>query len=166
MHIVPGTILISAPSLDDPNFIKAVILVTEYNQQGAIGFVLNEPFNRKLNELVEFQQSKSFDLYNGGPMEKEKLFVLHRRPAMIEQSDLVADGVYTGGDFKLVLAYINQHAHAEKDIKLLLGYCGWDAGQLEEEIEEGSWLIVQVPLSFVFEESAGMLWEKLYNHTL
>ena len=166
MHLNPGTILISAPSLDDPNFIKAVILVTEYNQQGAIGFVLNEPFDRKLNELVEFQQSKSFDLYTGGPMEQEKLFVLHRRPAMIEQSDLVADGVYTCGDFKQVLAYINRHAHAEKDIKLLLGYCGWDAGQLEEEIAEDSWLMVQVPLSFVFEENAGMLWEKLYNHTL
>lgn len=166
MHITPGTILISAPSLDDPNFIKSAILVTEYNQQGAIGFVLNEPFDRKLNELVEFQQCKAFDLFVGGPMEPEKLFVLHRRPAMIEQSDLVADGVYTGGDFKQVLAYINQHAHAEKDIKLLLGYCGWDAGQLEEEIAEGSWLKVQVPLAFVFEEKAGMLWKKLYNHTL
>ena len=140
-------------------------MVTEYNQQGATGFVLNEPFDRKLNELVEFQQSKSFDLYTGGPMEQEKLFVLHRRPAMIEQSDLVTDGVYTGGDFKQVLAYINQHAHTEKDIKLLLGYCGWDAGQLEAEIAEGSWLVISISLSVIFEENAGILWEKLYNST-
>lgn len=163
MPIAPGTILISAPSLDDPNFIKSAILVIEYNQEGAIGFILNEGFERKLNELEEFQQGKPFDLYIGGPMEQEKLFVLHRRPAMIEKSELVADGVYTGGDFKQVLTYINQHATAEKDIKLLLGYCGWDAGQLEAEIAEGSWLVISISLSVIFEENAGILWEQLYN---
>jgi len=165
MQIAPGTILLSAPSLGDPNFIKSVILISEYNQQGALGFVINDPFERKLNELVEFQQSKPFDLYTGGPMEQEKLFVLHRRPAMIEQSDLIADGVYRGGDFTQVLAYINQHSNAEKDVRLLLGYCGWDAGQLEEEIKEGSWLTMAASLSILFETAPTLLWEKLYSQS-
>lgn len=166
MTITQGTILISAPTLDDPNFVQSVILICEHNRQGAMGFVVNELFGRKLSELVEFQRSKAYALYSGGPMEHEKLFMLHRRPAIIEQGSLIADGVYMGGNFQQALSYINQHLHPEKDIKLLLGYCGWDAEQLEAEIKEGSWLIASATLAVIFEESAEMLWEKLYQQIM
>ncbi len=60
MSISPGTVLISTPAMDDPEFWQAVLLITEYNAAGAMGFVMNKPFPRAFNELVEFRHCAPF----------------------------------------------------------------------------------------------------------
>lgn len=164
--IQAGTVLISAPTLEDPNFDKVVIYIAEYNQQGALGFVVNKVFERSFNELAEFRHSKPFPLYVGGPVEKEKLYFIHRAPGSIKEGALITDGVYLGGNFTQAVQYLNTAGDAENNIRLFLGYSGWDANELEAEINEGSWLPVQASATTLFQTPENLLWEELYKRTL
>jgi putative transcriptional regulator len=135
-----GTIITSTSLLNDTIFENATILITEHNEKGAMGFVINKLYDRKLNELEEFKHSMSFPLNDGGPVDREHLFFIHQRPDLIKEGTLVHNNIYLGGDFKAAVRLINNHTLTTKDIKIFIGYCGWDANELEEEIEEGSWL--------------------------
>jgi putative transcriptional regulator len=163
MNINSGTFLISTPALQDSIFEKTIIFIAEYNEQGSLGFVINNVFPRTLNELVEFKHSKAFPLFDGGPVEKEGLFFLHRRADVIEDGKPVTNSVYMGGNFKQAVTCINNSSIQPNNIKLFIGYCGWNAGELEAEIAEGSWLILDVDIATVFEQDTTLLWKKLYK---
>jgi len=157
--------LISAPSLDDPYFDKVVIYITEHNEKGALGFVVNQVYERKFNELTEFRHSKPFPLYEGGPVDREKLYFIHRIPGSIAEGTAVAEGVYMGGNFKQAVQYINTAGDAASQLRLFIGYSGWDVHELEAEIEEGSWLPVHASVTTLFEASEQSLWEELYKRS-
>jgi putative transcriptional regulator len=161
--IKAGSILISAPSLEDPYFDRVVIYITEYNEKGALGFVMNQVFGRTFNELTEFRNSKPFPLHEGGPVERENLYFIHRAPGPIQEGRPIADGVYMGGNFKQAVDYLNTAPDAESNVRLFIGYSGWDPNQLEEEIKEGSWLPVEASVTTIFETPEGSLWEVLHN---
>lgn len=163
MILKPGTLLISAPSIKDAHFDKVVVFIAEYNFTGAMGFIINKLFPRKFNELVEFNHSKPFSLYEGGPVENDKLFFLHQRPDLIEEGTSIINAINLGGDFKQTIVKIDEGILNETDIKLFIGYCGWDPGQLEEEILEGSWLICSTNTEAVFLSKIEMLWEEIYK---
>lgn len=140
--MVAGTFIQSTPLLDGDYFEKTIIFITECNETGAVGYIINRLFPRRFNELQEFSGSKPFPLYEGGPVDTENLFFIHRRPALITGGNLVAGNVYAGGDFKQAVQCINNGSITTGDIKLLIGYCGWDRGELEAEIAEGSWIML------------------------
>lgn len=136
-----GQYIKSNPALNGTYFENAVILIVEKNKDGAIGFITNRSLGRSLNELVEFSQSKAFPIMEGGPVDQEHLFVVHRRPELISGGVFLPNGSYYGGSIQDVLQAINKDNISENDLKLFIGYCGWDAGELEDEIAEGSWSI-------------------------
>lgn len=138
----------STALLDDSPFEKAIIFITEKNEKGAMGFVVNKLFPRPINELVEFKDSIPFPLFEGGPVDQEHLYFIHQRPDLIPGGDLVVDNIYLGGDFKSAMRHINNKTITEKDIKIFIGYCGWDHLELEEEIAEGSWVVVKNEIVF------------------
>lgn len=143
-----GIFISSTALLEETFFEKAVIYITECNEKGAMGFVINKPFPRKLNELEEFRTGIAFPLYDGGPVDREHLYFIHQRPDLISDGVLIADNTYLGGDFKAAVRHINQQTITGKDIKLFIGYCGWDDHELESEIEEGSWEVSVEALLF------------------
>lgn len=132
----------STALLNDSLFEKAIIFITEKNEKGAMGFLVNKLFPRPINELVEFKDSIPFPLFEGGPVDQEHLYFIHQRPDLIAGGDLIANNIYLGGDFKSAMMHINNNTITEKDIRIFIGYCGWDYGELEEEIKEGSWRVV------------------------
>lgn len=144
-----GTFIQSTSLLDGTYFESAIIFITEYNEKGATGFMVNRPFPRGFNELEEFKYSIPFPLYEGGPVDTEHLFCIHNQPGLITGSTQVAGDIYVGGDFKQAVRLINNHTISSKHIKLFIGYCGWDEGELEAEIEEGSWEILPAGISDV-----------------
>jgi putative transcriptional regulator len=150
MNAAAGMFIQSTDALKDPVFENTLIYIAEYNEKGATGFVVNKPFSRTLNELEEFKHSIPFPLYDGGPVDKEHLFILHMRPDLIEDVTAVADGVYYGGNFQQVVEAINNRTLTSSHIKIFNGYCGWDKGELEAEVEEGSWEVVDVGVDEVF----------------
>lgn len=129
--------------MDDPIFANTIVLITELNEAGAIGFILNKPFDRKLNELVEFSASKPFPLYIGGPVDQEHLYFIYEQTTLISDGELVTDNLYVGGNFGEAVEAIDADLLDADDIKIFVGYCGWDVGELEAEIEEGSWEVVE-----------------------
>jgi putative transcriptional regulator len=163
VNIKQGNILVSAPSLGDPNFENVVIFLAEYNHKGAMGFVINKLFPRLFNELTAFNKSKAFALYAGGPVKNEELFFIHKRPDIIDGGTLISDSIYLGGNFKKAVQHINDSTLTENDIKLFIGYCGWDVGELEEEVAEGSWLVNTITSPTVFGLHYAKLWEALYQ---
>jgi len=140
----PGLFLKSTALLNGTVFENAVIFITEFNEKGAMGFVVNQLFARKLHELSAFKNGEPFPLYAGGPVDPEHLYFIHQRPDLIEGGELVTGNIYLGGNFKSALKYINNHTIAEKDIRIFIGYCGWDYRELDEEIAEGSWQVVEM----------------------
>jgi putative transcriptional regulator len=154
MDIGAGKILISSSSMDDPTFRSSVLFITEHNDKGAMAFVINQVFERPLNQLTEFISSPPFPLYSGGPVDKEHLFFIHRCPDLVPAGAHIIDDIYLGGDFKKAIAYINQGILNGSMMKIFIGYSGWDAGELEAEIEEGSWEIAHADAAMVFNTDA------------
>lgn len=165
MQIKPGNIIISTNLLDDTNFEKVAIVITEHNGEGTIGYVFNQLFPRNFNELEEFKHSIPVPLYAGGPVQTDMLYFMHCRPDLIPADEHVAGNVYLNGDFKKAVALINTRTISINDVRMFIGYCGWDVNELEAEIKEGSWLLTKAAVDIVFSETIDDLWDKLKTGT-
>jgi putative transcriptional regulator len=141
INLKEGIYIKSSSELMGDFFENTTILVVKHNEEGTVGFVTNKPFGKSLQELIEFNHSKPFPLMDGGPVDRDHLFVLHKRPDLIEGGEAVCNGLYMGGNMEQVIQAINTHAANKEDIQLFIGYCGWDEGELEAELEEGSWIL-------------------------
>lgn len=151
MIIKPGDIYKSTALMDDPNFIQTTILIASNDENGSVGFVLNKIFHRTLNELTAYRSLPAIPLYVGGPVDQEHLYVIHTSNHLIPGATHITGDLYFGGVFERVTAGILSGNITTKNIKLLLGYCGWNANELEDEIEEGNWEKVNVHFQIIFE---------------
>jgi putative transcriptional regulator len=136
-----GTYIKSTPALNGSFFEHSSILIVQHHESGSLGFVTNKPFGKSLHELIEFKNAKPFPLMDGGPVDREHIFVLHQRPDIIEGGEQVTKNLYLGGKMEQVIEAINTQGIKEQEIQIYIGYCGWDKGELEAELEEGSWMI-------------------------
>jgi putative transcriptional regulator len=141
MDLKAGLYIKSAAALIGSFFEHTTIIIVEHDEKGSLGFVTNKPFGKSLHELIEFNHAKPFPLMDGGPVDREHLFVLHRRPDLIDGGKQILNGQYLGGNMEQVIEAINNMSVNEQEIQLFIGYCGWDPGELEAEVEEGSWIV-------------------------
>ncbi len=132
----------STAALNGSFFEDTNILIVEHNEAGSTGFITNKPFGKSLHDLIEFKHAKPFPLMDGGPVDRAHLFVLHKRPDLIEGGKQLTNGLYLGGNMEQMVQAINKGDVNQEDIQLFIGYCGWDSGELEAELEEGSWIII------------------------
>jgi putative transcriptional regulator len=123
-------------------FEHTTILIVKHNEEGSLGFLTNKPFGKSLHELIEFNHAKPYPLMDGGPVNRAHLFVLHSRPDLIKGGEQTPNGVYLGGNIEQVIEAINARDANEQEIQVFIGYCGWDPGELEAELEEGSWIFI------------------------
>ena len=136
-----GNLLIAEPSiLGDVSFNRSVILLADHNKEGSIGFILNKPLNYTISDLLP-EIEIPLRVYNGGPVEQDKLYFIHKIPDLIPDSIEISNGIFWGGDFKSVIELINTGKLDEKDIRFFLGYSGWDADQLMNELISNSWIV-------------------------
>lgn len=142
-QIEKGKLLISDPSLvGDLAFSRSVVLITDYNNEGAVGFILNKPTDYTLQELISDTNSR-FQVYNGGPVEQDNLYFLHTVPNLIPNSIQISNGVYWGGDFEILTKLLSSGVLKEYQIRFFLGYSGWSQNQLENEIQSDSWIVLE-----------------------
>ncbi len=136
-----GHLLVAEPSIiGDVSFNRAVVLLADHNQKGSIGFILNKPLKFTLNELIS-GVNKPFKVFNGGPVEQDNLYFIHKRPDLIDNSIEISNGIFWGGNFDTVLKLINNNKLDPEDIRFFLGYSGWEKDQLENEMESNSWVV-------------------------
>ncbi len=138
-----GALLIAEPSIiGDISFNRAVILLADHNQLGSVGFILNKPLEYSLSDLIEGTDSQ-IKVFNGGPVEQDNLYFIHKSPDLIPNSIEISNGIFWGGDFEIVLNLLNKGLLSSNDIKFFLGYSGWDENQLDSELESKAWLIAK-----------------------
>lgn len=150
-----GLLLVASPALKDPNFFRAVVLMVQHNDEGALGLVLNRPLETTVSEAWEQVNDDGCSvegvLHQGGPCEGP-LMVVHTDHSLSEVE--VRPGLY----FSTQRDSVEQLVSMNKcPMRFFVGYAGWGPGQLEAELEEGAWLAVQAAGDEVFGDST-QLW--------
>lgn len=139
-----GKILISEPFLGDPNFTRTVVLLTEHNEEGTIGFVLNQSLDLTLKEVFDNPEIPSIPVFKGGPVELNTLHFVHQLGDKIRYSKEIKKGFYWGGSFDDASEILKKNPELKNQFKFFLGYSGWSPGQLEEELEREAWVVSSI----------------------
>jgi putative transcriptional regulator len=158
--LTPGTLLVAEPFLKDPNFLRSVVLLCEHSEEGSVGFVLNRPCKQQLSELVPELQAKRWPLFYGGPVQTDSLHFIHQYPRLIPGSREIANGIWWGGDFSTVIRLLQEEALQPARLRFFLGYSGWEPGQLNEELEQNTWLTTHARTSLVFYKKPREIWNE------
>lgn len=163
-HSLAGHLLLAMPGMTDPNFHRAVTYICEHGPAGALGIVINKPMSMDVGEVFE-QLSleaeapllRAQPVLRGGPVQTERGFVLHETPLKWDATTNVGHSIYvtTSQDILSDLAAGKGPAR----ILMALGYAGWGAGQLEEEILHNAWLTVPASANIVFETPYEQRWQ-------
>lgn len=136
-----GDVLISKPSiLGDITFNRAVILVADFNPEGVVGFMVNKPLEDRLGDLLP-SVIQDFKVFDGGPVERDKLYFIHNLPDIIPGGLKIRDDIFWGGQTEMVIDLIKKGKIDSSQIKFFLGYSGWSQRQLEREIKDDVWLV-------------------------
>lgn len=156
-----GKLLIAEPTLTgDVSFNRSVVLLAEHNEEGSVGFILNKPLEFQINDLVTEIQVP-FQVYNGGPVEQDNLYFIHKVPELINNSIEISNGIYWGGDFDTTIDLINNKVISEDDIRFFLGYSGWSSLQLDQELTSKSWIVIQNEHeSSIIRKSSDAFWKE------
>lgn len=157
--IQPGYVLASKPSLINDVFHRSVILLTEHNSsEGTLGFVLNKKTDYFLGDLLSVFNVE-IPVYEGGPVDVQSLFFIHKRPDLIRESRHIIDDLYWCGDFNDIINSVNNGLLTEQDIRFFIGYSGWSDGQLNEEIKNNNWYVQPKPDFDLFNDRPELLWK-------
>ncbi len=144
IHPNKGRILISEPFLQDNYFKRSIVLLTEHTEEGSVGFVLNKPINVKVSDVIKDFPKINSVVSLGGPVNTNTIHYLHTLGDIIPNSIQVLDNIYWGGDFDIVKQLISSGNIGNEQIRFFLGYSGWRAHQLEDELEENSWVVAEI----------------------
>lgn len=156
----PGILLIADPFLKDPNFTRTVILLTEHQESGTLGFVLNKPLEYTLEDLIPEAAGLKLPVFSGGPVQMDTLHFLHLYPDTIPGSRRLIDDLSWGGDFELTLSLLRSGDIDPESIRFYVGYSGWSGGQLDTELEGKTWLTVGAKRNVVFHSPAKETWKE------
>ncbi|MCB0462434.1 MAG: YqgE/AlgH family protein [Flavobacteriaceae bacterium] len=156
-----GHLLIAEPSiLGDVSFNRSVILLADHNDKGSVGFILNKPLDFTISDLLP-EIETPLRVYNGGPVEQDNLYFIHKIPDLIPESIEISNGIFWGGDFNSVIQLINEGKLNEKDIRFFLGYSGWDANQLITELISNTWIVTEnIYKNSIIEKSNEAFWKE------
>ncbi|MCO5231719.1 MAG: YqgE/AlgH family protein [Chitinophagales bacterium] len=143
IEIKPGDLLIAEPFMDDPNFKRAVIIITENDHTGTLGLVLNKPSIFKLTEVLQDFPKFDAKVYLGGPVGLDRINFIHCYPEIIPNSIHIIDNLYWNGNYEALKKGIQNQKILPHNIKFFLGFSGWGINQLDEELQEKTWIIAK-----------------------
>lgn len=155
-----GRLLLSEPFLGDFFFGRSVVLLTEHNAAGSFGLIMNKPANTTFNQLIRDMPSFDAPIYLGGPVETSSLFFVHTIGSKIEDTIQISKKLWWGGNFEQIKDLIGLNLLKTDEIRFFMGYSGWSANQLDEEIKKNSWVIVNPLNANLLLQDPLSLWEK------
>lgn len=156
--ITKGNLLIAQPALYDFTFNRSVVLISDHNDKGSVGFILNKPLNQTVNFYVS-DLDCDFEVYSGGPVETENLYYVHSRPDLIGGSEHIIHNLYWSGNYEDVKAALLDKSITQNEIRFYLGYSGWGEDQLKAEIEDKAWIVIDDNLD-IFKNWDNNLWKQ------
>lgn len=154
-------LLVSMPQMLDPNFHKAVVLLAEYGAGGAFGLVVNRQMEEPARSVVTSDKPlnihPNLHLFTGGPVEPTRAWILTANRHLDGDALEVADGVYLSASPALVRQVLEQPP--DPSARMVVGYAGWGAGQLDVELAESAWLMAPVQADLIFDIPVDQMWE-------
>lgn len=160
-----GRLLVATRDLPDPNFARAVILLVEIQDDGAMGVVVNRPTPRTLEDLKpEVETERTDTIYLGGPVLMSSLLVLMRT------DDAPGDAMQIFGDVHVLTSRSSVDDAFDsklpaRRLRFYAGHAGWGAGQLDTEIQRGDWFVMPATVDVVFSDAPDEVWERLVSRT-
>ena len=158
-----GHLLIAMPAMADPNFVRTVTYICEHTDQGALGIVINRPLQMDLGEVFQQLSLEAADagvssqpVLRGGPVQTERGFVLHEPSRKWDSTVEVSESIHltTSQDILSALA----QGTGPRRALMALGYAGWGAGQLENEMGANAWLSVPASATIIFDTPYEARW--------
>jgi len=159
-----GRLLLATPPLEDPNFDRTVIYVLEHHEDGAIGLVLNRPseeaLEAPLDRWIDLQTAPS-SVFTGGPVETNAMIGMATTKIEVDEPMehlTPISGLIASTDLSADPAIVAAHVDS---VRVFRGYAGWGAGQLDAEIDEGAWLVLDSEIDDVFSDRPDDLWHRV-----
>ncbi len=157
-----GRLLISEPFMLDPNFKRSVVLLAEHSTDGVMGYVLNHQSDYLLGDVLPDVSYSELPVYTGGPVGNNTLHFIHRCPDKIDGGTEICDGVYWGGNFDTVRELVTAYQLTANEIRFFAGYSGWSQQQLEDEIQENSWIVAdKYNTDLLFADEDNNMWREV-----
>jgi putative transcriptional regulator len=157
-------LLLSMPQLADPNFSRTVVLLCKQDRHGAFGLVLSRPETTVGRVVVNldppFTTERELEVWIGGPVEPQRSWLLvgdELNAADAETAMKVGEGLYLSTSPALLRRVLE--ADPPERTRLIIGYAGWEAGQLEAELAASAWLMSDVDPELIFNTPADRMWE-------
>ncbi|MBF0239584.1 MAG: YqgE/AlgH family protein [SAR324 cluster bacterium] len=160
-EMIPG-LLVAMPSLQDSYFEKTVVLMLNYNSNGAFGVVINKNSNNLIKDLLVNKDNVNSDKFNfplllGGPVQTDSFWALHSPDFSGESSTTVSTNISISSAQEVLLAIVGDEG--PQQLHIGCGYAGWGPGQLDREIEDESWWLMPLNESLVMTTEHKKQWE-------
>lgn len=159
-----GSILISEPYLNDYHFRRTVVLVSDHNEEGSVGFVLNRLVDLMTGDVIPDLMKHNFPLFFGGPVEPNTLHFIHKVGDLITGAQHIANGIYWGGDIEMIDDLIDRKIAKPEEFRFFAGYSGWASGQLDEEIQQKAWWVGEASTKMIFDDDLENMWRNIVKN--
>lgn len=158
-----GKILISTPDISGDIFSRSVVLIVDHHENGAFGLILNK-INKEISEKISLITGFRTDIYEGGPVENDKIFIIGKGNPATEFFININDDFYLTEDVQTITDAVYAGNINVNDVKVFSGYSGWAAQQLESEIMRKMWTVVDVyNLDYTLPNDQN-LWKKIMQN--
>jgi len=167
IQLAKGKFLVASRNIKDPRFMETVILLIQYDLTGTIGLVINRPTEVKLSAVfpeIKGLQQRADSLYGGGPVARDRIFLLIRSRSPIDGSHQVFGDVYVGTNMA-ALGRMVEGSGKGKRFRVYAGYAGWVPGQLEREVSRGDWHVLQADAETIFDKAPSEIWPELIRRS-
>ena len=148
----------------DMNFKRSAVLLCEHNEEGSLGFILNKRLEMRVDELIADFPEFDAEVFFGGPVQTDTIHYVHNVGELLEESMMVAEGVFWGGNFEKLKFLITSQLIKPENIRFFVGYSGWSEGQLLDELTYGSWVVAEMDTNYRFKSKPEDLWQQIMGN--
>jgi putative transcriptional regulator len=159
-----GALLISEPFNTEPKFKRAVVLISQHDQRGSIGFILNKPTDLNVNQVLDDFPEFDAKVFWGGNERLDSVYYIHTFPEL-KGSLPIANGIYWGGDYEQLKVMVESKVITPKQIKFVAGYASWEGKLLEKEIKKNNWWVAEADEQTTLRDQPEILWGKILQRT-
>jgi putative transcriptional regulator len=160
-----GRLLVAQRSLRGPWFARSVVYLLQHDAHGTTGLILNRPAAKQVSEVlpeVYHHKLGSFPVYHGGPVSRQLMVLLFRGDYPDDYAVQVQGDVYASSDRRM-LGRLLQEDKPQHQLRVFAGQAGWSPGQLQQELDEQSWYVMETTAEQVFELQDAGLWQRLID---
>ncbi len=167
MELSKGKFLVASRSMGDSRFQETVVLLVEYDSYGAMGLIINRPSEIKLSRLftdIEGLNQRADTVYVGGPVAMNQINILIQSGRQSEETRHVFADTYVSSS-RVVFEQMIKETYTGERFRVYAGYAGWASGQLEREVLNGGWHVMEASTEAVFDKKSSEIWPELIRQS-